>query len=541
VEATLIDEGLMKSTRRTPALPVRPILLAGATVPAVGQSDQPSDPPASPSAQGRWRAAFGNIREILAPSSKRFGGTLRAAAVVSIAAIVLTACSRGATQARNGLGGPAAEAGAGNGPFAGYHGHRRGGSGPIAAAAPNPVATTVARLTTVRATVTISGNIAPLQNVAISSSLSEPADAVLVNEGDHVRAGQVIAVLDTADLRAQLAQAESTVETDLRTAQSDEAKVAQAKYTARLSIGQGTNAVQSARAALVQAQKTLDNDRANLQRDRQLLANGFIAQQTVDQQATQVANDSAAVQNAEANLRSAILNEQVNGTNNAGLQAANIQSAIAAANAAYAAVDQARAQVRQLQTEIAKATIVSPIDGVIINRNLNPGEYPGTRTLFTIQQLDHVYAELNASSADTFAIPVGAPATLSVAGAGSRVYHGKVVAVLGQVAPGSTNFTVKVLLANPDGKLQSGLPVTASIALPPVKGVGIPTTAFLDDTHTTVTVADDELVDVVAKTVHVHEVASDGTTSIVTGLKPGEHVVTNGQLGIADGQVLAAQ
>src|SRR5579875_783727 len=394
----------MKSTRRTPALPVRPILLAGATVPAVGQSDQPSDPPASPSAQGRWRAAFGNIREILSPSSKRFGGTLRAAAVVSIAAIVLTACSRGATQARNGLGGPAAEAGAGNGPFAGYHGHRRGGSGPIAAAAPNPVATTVARLTTVRATVTISGNIAPLQNVAISSSLSEPADAVL----------------DTADLRAQLAQAESTVETDLRTAQSDEAKVAQAKYTARLSIGQGTNAVQSARAALVQAQKTLDNDRANLQRDRQLLANGFIAQQTVDQQATQVANDSAAVQNAEANLRSAILNEQVNGTNNAGLQAANIQSAIAAANAAYAAVDQARAQVHQLQTEIAKATIVSPIDGVIINRNLNPGEYPGTRTLFTIQQLDHVYAELNASSADTFAIPVGAPATLSVAGAGSR-------------------------------------------------------------------------------------------------------------------------
>jgi hypothetical protein len=87
--------------------------------------------------------------------------------------------------------------------------------------------------------------------------------------------------------------------------------------------------------------------------------------------------------------------------------------------------------------------------------------------------------------------------------------------------------------------LQSGLPVTAAIALPPVSGVGIPTTAFLDDTHTTIMIADDELVDVVAKTVHVREVGSNGTTSIVTGIKAGQKVVSNGQLGLADGQSLA--
>ena len=45
---------------------------------------------------------------------------------------------------------------------------------------------------------------------------------------------------------------------------------------------------------------------------------------------------------------------------------------------------------------------------------------------------------------------------------------------------------------------------------PPVTGVGIPTTAFLDDTHTTVMIADDELVDTVAKTVHVTEIGADG-------------------------------
>ena len=99
---------------------------------------------------------------------------------------------------------------------------------------------------------------------------------------------------------------------------------------------------------------------------------------------------------------------------------------------------------------------------------------------------------------------------------------------------------MKVVVANPDEKLQSGLPVTAITTLPAVSGVGIPTTAFLDETHTTVMLSDDQLVDVIAKTVHVHELGSNGTTSIVSGLKAGDKVVTNGQLGISDGQSLSA-
>jgi RND family efflux transporter MFP subunit len=277
-----------------------------------------------------------------------------------------------------------------------------------------------------------------------------------------------------------------------------------------------------------------------LTRDQQLVTSGYIAQQAVDQQVTLVTNDEAAVRTAQANLNSALTNQSVNGTTDRGLQAANVASALADARASHAVVAQAQAAVRGVQTSIAKARIVSPIDGVVVNRNLNPGEYPGSRTIFTLQQLDSVYAELNASSANTFAIPVGAPVTLSVAGAGGREYTGRVVAVLGQVSPGSTNFTVKVLVANPDEQLQSGIPVTATATLPAVSGIGIPTTAFLDDTHTTVIVADDELVDTVAKTVTVRELGSDGTTSIVSGLTAGQSVVSNGQLGVTDGQSLAA-
>jgi len=408
-------------------------------------------------------------------------------------------------------------------------------SAPPASAIP----TATAKLTTVHATDTISGIIAPLQNVAITSLLAEPADTVSVNEGDQVHAGEVLAVLDTADLRAELAQDQATVVSDQRTAESDDAKVEQARYTQRLNIEQGGDSVNSARAALATAVQTLRNDQLNLDRDKQLLANGYVAQQTVDQQATTVVSDQSAIRTAQANLASAITNQSVNGNYDQGLQQADVASAEAAARAAHAAVVQAIAAVQQVQTSIDKATITSPIDGVVTNRNMNPGEYPGSRTIFTLQQLNNVYAELNASSSDTFAIPVGAPVTMSVAGAGGRSYSGHVVAVLGQVTPGSTNFTVKVLVANPDEKLQSGIPVTADINLPAVTGVGIPTTAFLDDTHTTVMLADDELVDVVAKQTNVKEIGSDGTTSIVTGIKAGQSVVSNGQLGVADGQTLA--
>ena len=418
----------------------------------------------------------------------------------------------------------------------GQHGNRRGAR---VGASPNPVPTAAARQTTVRAATTISGVIAPLQNVAITSQLAEPTDAVNVNEGDQVHAGEVIAVLDTADLRAQLAQAQATIETDQRTAESDDAKVVQAQYTQKLNIGQSSDQVRSAQAAVVAARSTLANDQLTLSRDAQLLANGYIAQSQYDQQKTQVQTDSSNLRTAEANLASTITNQQVNGTTTTGLQAANVASVAADARAARAQIQQAVAQVQQFQASISKATIVSPVNGVVVNRNLNPGEYPGARTIFTIQQLANVYAELNASSSDTFAIPVGAPVSISVSGNDTRTYTGKVVAVLGQVTPGSTNFTVKVLVQNADGKLQSGLPVTASASLPPVSGIGIPTTAFLDDTHTTVMVADDEVVDTVAKLVHVHELGSDGKTSIVSGLKAGQVVVSNGQLGVTDGQSLA--
>lgn len=389
---------------------------------------------------------------------------------------------------------------------------------------PSPAAipTAAAAPATVRPTVQIAGIIAPFQNVAISSALSEPTDTVSVLQGDVVRRGETLAVLDTTDLRASLAAAQSS-------AQSSVARVTQTQYQAQLNIGQGSNQVTNAQASVSQAQQTLRNDQANLTRYQNLLSSGYVSQQQVDQQRTTVRNDQQQVNSAEATLQSAVLNQRVNGTAGQGLQAANVASAQADAASA-------QAQAEQIQAQIARAVITSPVDGVVVNRNLNPGEYPGSRTLFTIQQLNPVYAELNASSSDVFRIRRGAAVSIAVAGVDAPAYSGSIDAVLGQVQPGSTNFTVQALVANPGFRLKSGMAVTGTIDLPTVSGIGIPAAAFLDDSHDSVMIVDS---DGTAKVQKVAELGSDGKTSVVSGIPSGTKVVSNGQLGITPGQQIA--
>jgi multidrug efflux pump subunit AcrA (membrane-fusion protein) len=398
-----------------------------------------------------------------------------------------------------------------------HRGHR-------ASPAPAAVPTSAAAPVTVRPTVQIAGIVAPYQNVSISSSLSEPTDSVAVIEGDVVRRGQVLAVLDTTDLRASLVAAQ-------RSAASDDARVSQTQYQAQLNIGQGSDQVRNARAAVLQAQQTLKLDQVNLQRYQTLLDSGYVSQQQVDQQRTTAHNDAQQVLSAQASLQSAVLNSSVNGNYQQGLQAANVASAQADAASAHAQAD-------QIQAQVDKALVTSPVDGVVVNRNLNPGEYPGSRTIFTVQQLDPVYAELNASSEDVFRIRRGAAVSIAVASVNTSNYHGRINAVLGQVQPGSTNFTVEAILANPGYRLKSGMAVTGTIDLPVVTGIGIPATAFLDDSHDSVMVVDGNGTAKVAK---IQERGSDGKTSVVTGVAQGTKVISNGQLGITAGQQIGGQ
>lgn len=364
----------------------------------------------------------------------------------------------------------------------------------------------------------LSGMVAPLQNVGITSTLAEPADTVYVQEGDRVHRGQVLAQLDTADLRAQL-------NAILATARSSSAKATQTYDQAGLTISQSSNTVNAAQAAVRAAQQTLANDELTLQRDAQLLRQGYIAQSAYDLQATVVKNDRQTVQSAQVTLQNDISQVKANGSTSSGLQGANVAAAQAEAQAALAQGDQIRVQ-------IAKATIVSPIDGVVVNRNLNPGEFPGARTLFTVQQIDHVYAALNGAASQIVGIRNGSQVRLSTDASPGVALRGTVVGVLNAVQPGTTNFVVKVLVDNARGLLRPGMTITGTASLPGSSGISIPVTAFLDTTNSTVQVVRHGT----ASTVHVTMLARDDKNAIVIGLRAGAPVIANGQLGLADGQ-----
>ncbi|HWT07218.1 MAG TPA: efflux RND transporter periplasmic adaptor subunit, partial [Xanthomonadales bacterium] len=377
---------------------------------------------------------------------------------------------------------------------------------------------------TVSPRTTLSGIIAPLQNVGITSSLAEPADTVNVKEGDHVSRGQVLAVLDTADLRAQLAQYQATVS-------SNAAKATQTYDQAGLTIVQNNNTVNQARAAVRQAQQTLANDTLNLNRDAMLLRQGYIPQQQYDQQATTVRNDQLAVSAAQVTLQNDIQQVAANGTTSSGLQGSMVA-------AAQAATQISQAQADQIRVAISKATIVSPLDGYVVNRNLNPGEFPGARQIFTLQETARVFAVLNGSAAQIVGMQQGSTATVTSSSIPGKQFTGTVDGILNALNPGSTNFVVKVTLANSAGTLRPGMAVSASARLPSTRGLMVPDTAFLDTTNATIQVVGNGGT---VQTVKVTMLADDGKNAIVTGLAPGAPVVINGQSGLTDGQTVAPQ
>jgi HlyD family secretion protein len=386
------------------------------------------------------------------------------------------------------------------------------------------VATTIATSGTINPNEPLPGLIAPYQNVAMQSTLTEPTDDVYVNEGDHVHKGEVIALLDTADLVAQL-------QSDIATAHADAANTSHTVYQGKLSISQGVDTLHGSSAAVEQAQKTLSFDSLTLKRDQQLLASGFIAQQTVDQQETLVHNDQQALRSAQASQSSAQSNVQANGSTveAPGLQ----QSAIEQSRAQEA---QALASARQVQVSIDKAKIVSPVDGVVVNRNLNPGEYPGTRQIFTLQQINPLYAVLQASGAQVAQIPQNAIARIAVSDLGGKLVQGPVVGILNQIVPGSTNFEVKVQLDNARGILRPGMAVLGRVDLAMVHGVRVPVTAFTSPNHDRVLSVDS---DGTVHTLQVVELADDGTSAVVHGVQAGTRIVTDGQSSVGDGEKVA--
>jgi HlyD family secretion protein len=235
---------------------------------------------------------------------------------------------------------------------------------------------------------------------------------VLAREGDFVTAGQVVATMDTEVLEAQLRQTEA----QLQQAQSSVA-------TARSQLVQRESEKTAAVSLVKQREIELDNARLHAARTAELVAEGAIAKQEADDDATRLQSALATLSSARAQVAAA---------------EATIATARAQIIGAQAAVDAARATVERIQADIRDSALKAPRDGRVQYRVAQPGEVlaAGGRVL-NLVDLSDVYMTFFLPTAAAGRVALGTEVRLTLDAVPQYVIPAKVslVADVAQFTP----------------------------------------------------------------------------------------------------------
>ena len=344
--------------------------------------------------------------------------------------------------------------------------------------------------------VVATGKIQPITKVEVKSKASGIVEKLFVDINNRVHKGQELAQLDQEESlaqveaqRAQLAAAEANVATCVANIEQDK--------------------VNAAAPDLPMYKATLDRNLA-MQRD------GIVSRQTLDD----ANRDYLAVLNKRDAARAQI------GVDTAKLRQARAQ------------VQQNQASLKQLEEQLSYTTIVAPMDGEILSRDVEIGDavssilvLGSTATLvMTEGDINQVYVQGKVDESDIAHVYMGQPARIKVESFRDRVFNGKVtkIAPLGVEKDNVTTFEVRVSIDNPGGELKANMTANAEILLDEHKGVlNVPENAVFYDNqkNSFVDVPDRNQKDGVRK-VPVRVGLSNGSaTEIVSGLKEGDQVV----------------
>ena len=220
------------------------------------------------------------------------------------------------------------------------------------------VATTTVQKQSIESTVSVSGVLLPQTSIVLSSKTMAEVKTVNAQVGDKVKEGQTLITLDTAQLKAQLNQAKAAL------------KQAQASATSAESSAATAAAGITAMQGQVDLAK-INYDTAKASYDAAVAAHASDAEIQQAYVVLQVAQTQ--YNNAMASL---------------GQAQASASGATNSVNTVKAAVEVAQANVNIINVQIKAATIKSPIDGIITNRNINPGELAtaGAQLMTVIEQ-----------------------------------------------------------------------------------------------------------------------------------------------------------
>lgn len=369
--------------------------------------------------------------------------------------------------------------------------------------APTPVTVETAVKGAIDRVVNSDAVLYPVNQAPVTSKITAPIVKVLVNRGDHVRAGQLLVVLESADLAAAARESQQQIE---------QAQAAYDLLNGATVVEDRTKAeadIQADKETLDAAKKVYEN-RAAAQKE------GALPQKLVDEARVAVAQAQIQLDTAQHHLESLT---QVG-------QKQSLRGAEAQVNAAKAHYDTAKVQ-------LSYAQIASPISGIVSDRAVYPGDTPVTGTpLLTVVDISEVVARANIPVKEADYIKVGRPARIS--GPDGDI-PGTVTVVSPAVDPTTTTVQVWVRCANPGEKLKPGATVHVAIIAETIQDtIVVPATALLngDEGGQKVMVIDKD--NVAHERMVAVGVRQGDRVQIASGLQEGDQVVTSGGLGLDD-------
>lgn len=368
---------------------------------------------------------------------------------------------------------------------------------------------------TIAAPVTAVGTIWPREKADVAAKVSAQIKSMALLKNKLVRAGQIIAVLESRDLQAQRAEAIAA----LNEARANERSVV-------------TGAIPKTNAedqkALLDARAKVNNARAIYERRRVLYEKGGISKK--DLEASQLdlttAEDELRLQEQTVTLRARSLNPN--------------DRALASARTA-----QAQQHLATLDAQLSYATIRSPITGIVTDQFQYEGEFASAGgKLVTIADTSTVIVKAPFSDTAVAELKTGDPVTVLPTDASAEEMHGQVTLLGRSSDPTNRTVEVWVTLGNEDGKLRANGAAQVTIAANSKNdAVIVPASAVTLETSNadegTVMVVDDQKV--------AHEtkvkigIRAPDKIEIVEGLKGGETVVIEGNYALPDGTKVEPQ
>ena len=365
---------------------------------------------------------------------------------------------------------------------------------------------------------------------------------ILVNEGDGVTAGQVIAELDQSVLQDQLSEARSQLISAQAKIKSSQTQVTSARsqlVSAQAQASSARSVVQQKQALLSQQQAVLAEANQNLTRYQDLQQQGVISQQDLESRRTTATTARENVTVAQANIASA--QADVNRAEAGVSQAeAGISQAEAGVSQAQADAESARTRIQQIETKLAQTLVRAPVSGILTKKNptdqrevARVGEITGTNPLFYL--LPDQSLELSARVPENLLaqVKIGASVQLS-SPSDSRI---KVAGKVREVTPvlnGQGLPIVKITLPA-NALLKPGMLLKADILVQQSQAVTVPQKAVVvqADGRQVVYVVDPDHV-AHAKPVEMGDVVN-GQAVIKKGLEPEVKVVVQGAGFVKDG------